>query len=84
MWGLPVADIRPIGRNETLVDTNLVSTQRTTDWVQAVSRLAVLEGIGSPEGVITAQRTRWYYDVSGENLYFKKTSGGDTGWELVF
>ena len=78
-----MANIIPPGRNESIVDRLFFGTQRMVDWMQAISRLSVLEGNGSPEGVITAQRTRWYYDIANDDIYFKTTSGGNTGWRIV-
>lgn len=59
-------------------------------WTQAVSRLFVLTGTGSPEGVVEALPTRVYMDITGTagNIqYIKRDAdiGGDKtqGWILV-
>lgn len=59
-------------------------------WMLNVSNLAVIEGTGSPEGVIEARTTRFYMDVAGGAgtvLYIKRLNdiGGDRtqGWTLV-
>ena len=66
----------------------MVNNFRT--WTQQISRLSILEGVGSPEGVIEAQVTRQYMDTNGTAgaiLYIKRDSdiGGDKtqGWILV-
>lgn len=48
--------------------------------------LSILEGSGSPEGVLEANPNRLYKDTSGTAgniLYIKKTGTGSTGWILV-
>lgn len=53
-------------------------------WTQQISRLSILEGAGSPEGVIPASPTRMYMDTTGPSgavLYIKQTGTGNTGWE---
>lgn len=55
-------------------------------WTQQISRLSILEGSGSPEGVITASPTRMYMDTAGAAgsiLYIKQTGTTNTGWVLV-
>lgn len=46
----------------------------------------VMQGSGSPEGVVTATPTRLYMDTAGTAgniLYVKKSGTGNTGWILV-
>ena len=55
-------------------------------WTQQISRVSILEGVGSPEGVITASPTRQYMDTTGATgsiLYIKQTGTDNTGWVLV-
>lgn len=40
----------------------------------------VIQGSGSPEGVVTAEPATVYWDTAGEALYWKETGSGDTGW----
>lgn len=65
-------------------------SQRMVVWVDQVTRLEVLQGSGSPEGVVSAQETRMYMNTAGTAgsiLYIKKVAdiGGDQtqGWILV-
>lgn len=54
--------------------------------VSQVNQNIVINGTGSPEGVITAQPFKFYIDTaaaSGSNLYAKTTGAGNTGWVLV-
>ena len=59
-------------------------------WTQQVSRLDILEGSGSPEGVVNAPTRTLYMDTAGTAgaiLYIKRDTdiGGDAtqGWILV-
>lgn len=59
-------------------------------WIEDVTDLQIIEGNGSPEGVIEARVNRIYRDTSGTAntiLYIKNLSdiGGDTsqGWILT-
>lgn len=69
---------------------DLTPTERSSEFIEGISRQVnqntVLEGTGSPEGVISAEPTTLYMDDSGSAgsiLYVKKTGAGDTGWILV-
>jgi hypothetical protein len=60
-------------------------------WMQAVTlaikELEIIEGDGSPEGVVFASKKKQYYDNTGSpgsRLYIKTTANNlDTGWELI-
>lgn len=59
-------------------------------WAQLVSKTAVLQGAGNPEGVVEAEQGRLYMDTAGTAgsiLYAKRDSqlSGDAsqGWILV-
>ena len=75
---------------EPLVEENRTMTQQTRSFMNAVSRLAMLTGSGSPEGVQEALAERLYMDTSGSAgsvLYIKQVDSIDrdktTGWVLV-
>ena len=81
---LSPSPVRPI------VNELLEMDQEFRTWTQLVSRLSVLNGTGSPEGVIEALPTKQYMDdagISGSILYIKQVAdiGGDKtmGWVLV-
>ena len=81
--------ITPFERFTTWLDGVLPSL-RASEWIEAITRQVnqntVLEGSGSPEGVVTAIPTTLYMDTAGTAgniLYVKKTGEGDTGWILV-
>ena len=60
--------------------------QRFRSWAQLVSRLSILEGEGSPEGIFKARPTRLYMDITGTTgniLYIKQSGTEKTGWVLV-
>jgi hypothetical protein len=39
-----------------------------------------LQGIGSPEGVVTAEPGQTYWDSTGDIFWVKDTGSGNTGW----
>ena len=43
----------------------------------------ILKGVGSPEGVIVANRGALYIDTSSASLYIKNTVTGNSGWVLI-
>lgn len=78
---LPVAPI---------VDQDGLMNQEMRTWTENVSRLGIITGSGSPEGVESAATTTLYMDATGSTgsiLYVKRDDniGGDTtqGWVLV-
>lgn len=82
--------ITALNRNIKIVDENGEMEDRFQAWQEGVSKLDILEGTGSPEGVVEAIQKREYMDLSGTAgsiLYIKRDSdiGGDTklGWILV-
>jgi len=42
-----------------------------------------LTGHGSPEGVVTADVGKIYFDLDGDGFYYKKTGSGNTGWQAI-
>ena len=81
---LPPSPTRPI------IDADGEMEQIFRAWTQSISRLSMLEGSGSPEGVENALPTRQYMDtagIAGAILYIKRDADilGDTtkGWVLV-
>lgn len=40
-------------------------------------------GVGSPEGVVTADPGTTYYDTASGDFYVKETGAGNTGWVLL-
>ena len=82
--------IQPPDANSAFLDDAGMMVRRTRAWSRAVSRLGVIEGSGSPEGVEEALPTTLYMDTSGTAgaiLYIKRDAdiAGDktTGWILV-
>jgi len=83
-------NIQPPSPSEPVLEDNLTMAQRFRAWTQLVSRLGILEGSGSPDGVIKALPTKQYMDTAGGAgtiLYIKQVAdiGGDKtlGWVLV-
>ena len=73
-----------------VVDESGIMSGEMQAFVNLVAVLSILEGSGSPEGVINAKVTKLYMDTSGTAgniLYIKRDEdiGGDAtrGWVLV-
>ena len=66
---------------------NQVMTLRMAEFVEAVSmqlnQNTVATGSGSPEGVLAAEPQKIYIDTVADNIYYKKTGSGNTGWQLT-
>lgn len=81
---IPLTPVRPI------VDDRGYMTQEAREWFQSITRLDLIIGTGSPEGVVSASIGREYMDdtgVAGAIKYIKRDSdiGGDDrfGWILI-
>lgn len=80
--------IQPPHRSFALLRQDLTAGQEFEGWMREVSNrlneLEPLEGLGSPEGVVTASRYKQYFDTVGENMYTKTTDGTvNTGWKII-
>lgn len=82
--------ITPPNQGQPIVDENGRMAQVFRTWAQSVSRLEVLSGSGSPEGVVNALQKTLYMDTAGTAgaiLYIKRDTnvGGDPtmGWILI-
>lgn len=82
--------ITPPNQGQPITDVAGNMTQVFRAWTQAVSRLEVLSGSGSPEGIISAPTKTLYMDTAGTAgsiLYIKRDTAiaGDPtqGWILV-
>ena len=79
-----------VSPDRRIVDENGNQSQRMLVWTDQVTKLQVLTGSGSPEGVIPAPITKFYMNTvgaAGSILYIKRDAdiGGDKkqGWILV-
>lgn len=75
---------------EPVVDENGKPLRNLNLFSEALSKMPILTGSGSPEGVIPSRSTRLYMNTAGTAgsiLYIKKVDdvGGDKtlGWILV-
>ena len=82
--------IIPPNQGSPIVDETGRMQHVFRSWTQGVSRLQVLDGSGSPEGVVNAPQKTLYMDTAGTAgniLYIKrdKEVAGDAtkGWILV-
>jgi len=82
--------ITQLKRGLPIVDKDGRMTQIVHIWTQNVTKLQILSGSGSPEGVVEAEQLREYMDTAGTAgniLYIKRDTdvSGDKsmGWILV-
>lgn len=75
---------------QPIVDENGVMTQTFQAWTEQITKLFVIEGVGSPEGVIIADVGREYRDSTGIAEAIKYTKRDDNiaddrskGWILI-
>ena len=81
-----MADLSPPIPLDSIV-ANDVMLQEFMLWTQDITNRVnfntVVDGSGSPEGVLVAEPNKFYRDEDVPNLYWKSTGSGDTGWLLV-
>lgn len=51
--------------------------------VQSLVEQQTFDGSGSPEGVLAAKEKAKYWDRDTDDMYFKTTPEGNTGWVLT-
>lgn len=83
----PINDpIQVLALGTKITDKDLTQIDFHT-WMEAITErvnfLVPLSGTGSPEGVVVSSPRRLYIDTATNNLYFKLTGDGDTGWVLT-
>ena len=83
-------DVNPLSMAEPVVDNSGRPLRNLNLFSEALSRIPVLSGVGSPEGVVPSRSTRLYMNTAGTAgsiLYIKQVDdvGGDKtlGWILV-
>ena len=83
-------NIVPPSPQQPIVDGQDRQTQTFRTWTSDITRLDMLVGEGSPEGVVDAEQGRLYLDSTGSTgsvLYVKRDPGisGDAtqGWIAV-
>lgn len=80
----------PIDPSQPIVDANGRPTQAFRAFLLELASSSLIEGTGSPEGIVEAKRGREYMDIAGVTSsikYIKKYAdiGGDRrlGWILI-
>lgn len=83
-------DVNPLSMAEPVVDNSGRPLRNLNLFSEALSRITILSGSGSPEGVVPSRSKRLYMDTAGSSgsiLYIKQVDdvGGDKtmGWVLV-
>jgi len=76
-----------LDRNNPVVDDKFRPLQRLQMCSDQWNALEILSGVGSPENVVSANKTRLYMDENTGALYIKRVNaiGSDKkqGWVLV-
>lgn len=71
-----------IVRNDGLADQAMRAWMETA--TQIIESMQIIEGSGSPEGVVFAQKHKEYFNTSGApgSYYYRKTTASNlnTGW----
>lgn len=73
-----------IPHRDFAITDNSKATAELRGWMESITKavedLKIIDGQGSPEGVLTASQKTKYFDSVGATLYFKTTEVGNTGW----
>ncbi len=76
-----------LDRNNPVVDDKFRPLQKLQMFSEQCAALEILSGTGSPENVVSANKTRLYMNDATGALYIKRVNdiGGDNkqGWVLV-
>lgn len=82
--------IIPPYRDAPIVDQKGNASAEMQGWIEVVTNLLnameIQEGTGSPEGVITANTKKLYFNTSGSPgsyIYIKTTDNSNTGWVAI-
>ena len=68
----------------SIVDSNGKPTVAFFTLIEALTNLEIIDGEGTPEGVINARFKSLFIDTITSNLYIKTTQdSSNTGWVLV-
>ena len=82
-----MADLSPPRPTDGVIMEDGTMEQEFMLWTQDITDQinfnTIIDGSGSPEGVLEALPNKLYRDVDVPNLYWKSTGSGDTGWLLV-
>ncbi len=72
-------DYYPIVRKDGTAEDQMAG------WMRAVTNaLNMIDGLGSPEGVVFAEPKSFYFDTVGLNLWVKTTAETlNTGWKIL-
>ena len=67
----------------SLVDKQGMPTIEFFNLIEAMASYEMLDGSGSPEGVVKAKFKVWYIDTDNDDTYIKTTRESvNTGWVL--
>jgi hypothetical protein len=83
--------IQQISRDFPIVKDNATASDQYQGWIDSVTNLLnaleVIEGAGSPEGVVYADKKKLYFNTTGGAgtlIYLKSTAKTlNTGWVAV-
>ena len=75
-----MANINLVNYSFSIVSKDGKPTQAFYLAIQALVEQQTLDGLGSPEGVLAAREKAKYWDRDTNDMYFKTTPEGNTGW----
>ena len=78
-----MASINLVNYSFSFVDKEGKPTQAFYLALEALVTQQTHDGSGSPEGVLQAGEKARYWDRDTDDMYFKTTPTGDTGWILT-
>lgn len=78
-----MANINLVNYSFPIVGKDGKPTQAFYLAIQALVDQQTFDGTGSPEGVLEAGEKAKYWDRDNDDIYFKTTPEGNTGWVLT-
>lgn len=73
-------NINLVNYSFSIVNKEGKPTQAFYFAISALVEQQTFDGSGSPEGVLEAKLKAKYWDVDTNDMYFKTTAEGNTGW----
>ena len=68
---------------EPVINAFISLAQDLITTAQSIDSNLMQVGTGSPEGVITSNKSRQYFDSSANTLYINPDVGSDSGWVAI-
>ncbi len=78
-----MASMTLLGYSFSITSDEGKPTQSFYRTVEGLVSQQTFDGSGSPEGVLEAAEKAKYWDRDTDDMYFKTTPEGNTGWVLL-